>query len=66
MTDFAHGPDWKLLRKIALELGVSEKAFSKWRERGWVPHKWRIPIIRQSGGYVGLASFDEIREEQKR
>jgi hypothetical protein len=65
MTDVAQAPDWKLLRKIARELGVSDKAFFKWRERGRVPHKWRIPIIRHSGGYVSLSSFDAISEDER-
>jgi len=58
-------PDWKLLRKFARELGVSDKAFSKWRERRWVPHKWRIPIIRQSGGYVSLSFFDAFEKDSR-
>jgi hypothetical protein len=63
MKDSVTPPDWMLLRKIARDLGVSPKAFSKWRERKCVPHKWRIPIIQASGGYVSLSSFDAFTKD---
>ena len=63
MNVTAAPPDWKLLRKLARDLGVSDKAFWKWKERGCVPHKWRIPLIQVSGGYVSLSSFDAAQKD---
>jgi hypothetical protein len=33
---------------IARDLGVSVEARKKWRQRGCVPHRWRLPIIREA------------------
>jgi hypothetical protein len=34
-----------LIDLLAADLGVSEEARKKWRQRGAVPHKWRLPLI---------------------
>lgn len=34
-----------LINLLAAELGVSDEARKKWRQRGAVPHKWRLPIL---------------------
>jgi hypothetical protein len=33
---------------IARDLGVSAEARKKWRQRGCVPHRWRLPIMREA------------------
>jgi hypothetical protein len=33
---------------IAGDLGVSVEARKKWRQRGCVPHRWRLPIWREA------------------
>jgi hypothetical protein len=55
--------DWDAIEKIARELGVRDRAFEKWKERKSVPHKWRLPIIRASGGHVSLDAFDGALSE---
>ncbi|MFA6134700.1 MAG: hypothetical protein WC869_11860 [Phycisphaerae bacterium] len=30
---------------LAAALGVQEWARRKWRQRGWVPHRWRLALI---------------------
>lgn len=50
--------DWDLIGEIAAALGVQPRTLEKWRERGSVPHKWRLPIIRASSGRVPLDAFD--------
>lgn len=34
----------RLIDDLAAELGASEAARKKWRQRG-IPHRWRIPLI---------------------
>ena len=50
--------DWELVEEIAESLGVLPRTREKWRERGSVPHKWRLPIIRASAGKFSLDAFD--------
>lgn len=33
---------------IGIALGATEEATRKWRERGHVPHRWRLPILREA------------------
>ena len=49
--------DWSLIDKAARALGVSEAARRKWRQRGSVPHKWRIALIQQTAGAVTANDF---------
>jgi hypothetical protein len=46
--------DWDEIKKAADALGVSYANFHQWKCRGFVPHKWRIPIHRQSKGALSL------------
>lgn len=55
--------DWRLIGRIATSLGVQPRTLEKWRERGSVPHKWRLPIIRASNGEVALDAFDGCEED---
>lgn len=54
--------DWSVLKQAASALGVTEKAFEKWRERKSVPHKWRLRINRWSKGRISLDAFEELDE----
>ena len=35
--------------QIAADLRVTEEARRKWRTRGAVPHRWRIPVLAEAG-----------------
>ena len=58
--------DWELIGDVARSLGVRDRALEKWRERKSVPHKWRLPIIRQSEGRISLDAFDNFPAEEVR
>jgi len=53
-----------LISDLATEqLGVSSEALRKWRFRGHVPHKWRIPLIeaaQATGRFIPVSSFDDF------
>lgn len=34
--------------KLAAARGVTKAAREKWRERGAVPHRWRIPLLQDA------------------
>ena len=36
---------WKIVLGIAEGLGVALEARRKWRQRGHVPYRWRLPIL---------------------
>jgi hypothetical protein len=38
----------ELIDGIARDLGASAEARKKWRQRGCIPHRWRLPIIREA------------------
>ena len=56
-----HSVDWELIAKTALSLGVTKKNLEKWRERKSVPHKWRLPIIKEAG--LSIDAFEGFRLE---
>ncbi len=49
--------DWSLIDRAAQALGVSEAARRKWKQRGSVPHRWRIALIQQTAGAVSANDF---------
>ena len=51
-----------LIDEVAKELGVTEAARKKWRQRG-VPHKWRLPILRRAAAR-GVAIPDSAFERR--
>ena len=60
---------WSIIDEAAAHLGVSTDARRKWRERGRVPHRWRIPIIqeaRRAGHQLALddTAFDTVAAEE--
>ncbi len=38
-------PLWPAIATGAAELGVGAEAIRKWRERGKVPYRWRLPLL---------------------
>lgn len=48
---------WELVANLARELGASEANLMKWKQRGFVPPKWHIPLITASKGKLKLADF---------
>ena len=58
-----------LIDGLAAELNVSVDARKKWRQRGAVPHKWRLPILdlaRQRGLSISpadLAALDRVEQK---
>jgi len=38
-------PDWDFINSLAKAQGVSAEARKKWRQRGSVPHRWRLPLL---------------------
>ena len=50
-------PKWELIDKTAAQIGVGEGARRKWRERGHVPYRWRLPIIQAAAGEITALDF---------
>lgn len=55
--------NWELVKEAGRALGVREKALEKWWQRRSVPHKWRLPIIRQTQGRIPAEAFEAPVEE---
>jgi hypothetical protein len=55
---------WKTVDEVAAELGVSDAARLKWRQKGrGVPSIWRIRIAQHlmaTGVPVALSDFEEL------
>lgn len=52
---------WKIIEAEAAALGVSDEAMRKWRERGRVPYRFRLPILiaaEKHGTPIDAAAFD--------
>jgi hypothetical protein len=54
---------WDYIDAIAKRLGVKSEARRKWRERGSVPHRWRLPILQEGGGLVAISDFEIPKKE---
>lgn len=55
--------DWKFIDRKARELGVADEARRKWRSRGHVPHRWRLPLLAaaaREGISLDQSIFDEF------
>ena len=55
-----------VIDELAASLGVSPEARKKWRQRGAVPHKWRLPILdlaAKRGVKIPLGAFDAASEK---
>ncbi|HTF79247.1 MAG TPA: hypothetical protein VK620_33905 [Bradyrhizobium sp.] len=53
--------DWTIIDRAAEALGVKPESRKKWRQRG-VPHRWRISIIRQTGGAIAAEQFEAFEK----
>mgnify|MGYP003338422110 CR=1 len=61
--------DWNVVDQVAVTLGVSYRARQKWRQRGTIPYKWRLPILQLTGGVISaehFAALDRRRERVQR
>jgi hypothetical protein len=52
-----HTSKWHHIDVIAERLGVKLGTRRKWRQRGSVPHRWRLPILQASGGVILADDF---------
>jgi hypothetical protein len=53
-----------IIDQLAAELGVKLVTRKKWHDRGWVPHRWRLPIVQEAskrGVEIVPAAFDAFR-----
>jgi hypothetical protein len=50
---------WPLIVAAAIAEGAKPAAIKKWRRRG-VPHKWRVPIVKKTGGAVTHDDFARL------
>jgi hypothetical protein len=57
--------DWELVERAALQLGVSQFAIDKWRQRQSIPHKWRPQLVIHTGGVISWKQF-ELLDKQAR
>lgn len=48
---------WNRIDATAKRMGVPYFTRRKWRQRGTVPHKWRLALIQQSGGQIVANDF---------
>ncbi len=39
---------WENIERLGRALGVKPEALKKWRLRGSVPHRWRLPLLRRA------------------
>ena len=53
-----------LIDRAAEAIGVSRESRKKWRQRNHVPHRWRLPLITQTGGLLSVNDF--VNHDKKR
>lgn len=57
---------WKLIEEAAASMGVDAEARRKWRERGRVAYRWRLPIlnyVKANKKRLDPAIFDQIPQD---
>lgn len=54
--------DWKLVKTVARNLGVRDKAIEKWWQRKSVPHRWRLPLIEATKGKISSEALKNGRD----
>lgn len=54
--------DWGLINTVGERLGAGPEARKKWRQRGKVPFKWRILIVKDVGGLFSIDDFENSRK----
>lgn len=55
----ADHPKWQQVVDAAKELGARDWAIRKWAQRGTVPPKWQVQIVRETDGKIALSDFNE-------
>lgn len=53
---------WDAVEKFARDLGVTDEAMRKWRERNTIPPRWHLPLITVSKGKLRAPDFLPSRE----
>ena len=54
---------WELIKELARGLGVNQSAVQKWRQRGGVPHKFRLVMMDMAedrGDVLKSTDFDLV------
>lgn len=57
-------PKWPKVTEAARALGVGDWAIRKWAQRGTVPPKWQLAIIKKTKGEIGLSDFNHSEPAQ--
>lgn len=58
--------DWDLIDRLAETLQVEYWARRKWRQRGHIPYRWRLPLVAASRGSVSIKDFEALDRRRKR
>ena len=45
---YIHGMSRRELRELAMAIGRNVRQFNRWVERGYVPYRWRLPLLREA------------------
>lgn len=53
---------WKLIERLATEMGVSSFAIEKWRKRG-VPYRFHLPLLRAAARIGESLTDTDFRRE---
>ena len=57
--------NWKIIDKIAEDLGATSEQRRKWRERGRVSWPWRVKIAEASLSYGVPLKFTDFEDPPK-
>ena len=58
--------DWDIVERAALQLGVSQFAIDKWRQRQTIPHKWRPHLILATAGGITWKQFEQLDRQARK
>lgn len=59
---------WETIDRLGANLGVGDEARRKWRERGSVPHRWRLPLMEAAfaaGTSLSARDFEGISRPER-
>jgi len=51
---------WEKIEPLAPDIGVTKDALRKARERGRVPYKWRLPLLRAAANKGKSLTAEEL------
>lgn len=60
---------YDIIVPLAKSLGISDFAIEKWRVRGRVPHRWRLPLLelaKRRGKALRAAQFEGLDADVRR